>query len=95
MKIIIIIFTVLIISCNSKNERNEKCTQAILIKLAENEWLKVYGKGIYSNKPFVVNKKNDSTWVVEGTLQEGFLGGVPKAEISMKTCKLISISHGK
>lgn len=94
MKTIYIFLIFSLLSCYKKQD-DSKCSKEYLIHIAEVEWLKVYGKDIYSKKPFVLKKKNDSTWVVDGTLPEGFDGGVPTAEISMKTCKVISISHGK
>ena len=39
--------------------------------------------------------KNDSIWSVEGTLPEDFYGGVPYAEINIKTFEISNITHGK
>ncbi|WP_370899428.1 NTF2 fold immunity protein [Chryseobacterium gossypii] len=33
--------------------------------------IEIYGKKIYNRKPFVARMKNDSIWIVEGTLPEG------------------------
>lgn len=69
------------------------------IEIAEKEWLKVYGNGIYDKKPFVASLRKDSVWVVQGTFKQDSLlsrrGGVPYAEIDSKTCKILKISHGK
>lgn len=64
------------------------------IEIAEKEWLKVYGNTIFKKKPFVANLKNDSIWIVNGTLHTQ-KGGVPHAEINAKNCEILKISHGK
>lgn len=94
IKTVYLILIINLFSCNSKKEES-KCSKDELISIAEKEWLNVYGKGIYSKKPFVLSQKNDSICVVSGTLPPDFDGGVPSAEINSKSCKIISISHGK
>ncbi len=64
------------------------------IKIAEAIWLPIYGDGIYSKKPFVAKLNND-VWVVQGSLSIQMVGGVPVAEISKKTGKVLRVSHGK
>jgi hypothetical protein len=65
------------------------------IKMAEKEWYKIYGENIYKKEPFVAELKNDSIWVIKGTLPENYDGGVPYAEINSKDCKILTITHGK
>ncbi|WP_281233126.1 YbbC/YhhH family protein [Flavobacterium gelatinilyticum] len=65
------------------------------IKVAEKEWFKRYGENIYNKKPFKAEIKNDSIWVITGSLPEDYDGGVPYAEINAKNCKILSITHGK
>lgn len=65
------------------------------IKIAEAIWLPVYGGDINTKKPFSAMLKNDSIWVVTGTLPKGMKGGVPYAEINKYDCRVLSISHGK
>ena len=65
------------------------------IKIAEKEWYKIYGENIYKKKPFVAEIKNDSIWVIQGTLPENYDGGVPYAEINAKNCKILKITHSK
>lgn len=108
MKLIIIIIfsTFCLISCHKvctskkiskieiKNTPNSNINDTI-ISLAEKEWLKIYGKNIYKKKPFTVRAKNDSIWIVEGTLPKDYDGGVPYAEVNIKSYRVINISHGK
>ncbi len=65
------------------------------IKMAEKEWYKIYGENIYKKKPFVAELKNDSIWIIKGTLPENYDGGVPYAEINAKDCKILKITHSK
>jgi hypothetical protein len=64
------------------------------IKIAEAIWLPIYGNGIYNCKPFVAELRNDSIWVVQGTLKTG-KGGVPYIEIQKADCKVLKVTHGK
>jgi hypothetical protein len=66
--------------------------QETAIKIAEAIWLPIYGKEIYSKKPFKVTLQNDSIWIVEGTLNRG-KGGVPYIEIQKKDCKILKVIH--
>lgn len=65
------------------------------IGLAEKEWLKIYGEDIHKQRPFNVHIKNDSIWVIEGTLQNNYEGGTAYIEINSKDCKVLNIYHGK
>jgi len=65
------------------------------IKIAEAIWLPIYGNEIYTCKPFVAELKNDSIWVVKGTLETGKYGGVPYIEIQKADCKVLKVIHGK
>ncbi|MFN1219090.1 NTF2 fold immunity protein [Chryseobacterium kwangjuense] len=72
----------------------ENCTNEDAVKqIAEQEWLKLYGKKIYKNKPFKTNQK-DGIWIVEGTSHTQ-KGGAPYIEINSKTCEVIKITHSK
>ncbi len=95
-KYTIVVFLITLISCNNqKNEDNVRYKRDSIrvVNIAENTWLKYYGKNIYSNKPFKAHKK-DSIWIVRGTLHTD-LGGVPYLEINAKNFKVLKISHGK
>ncbi|WP_083535231.1 NTF2 fold immunity protein [Chryseobacterium kwangjuense] len=65
------------------------------IRMAEKEWLKVYGRDIYRYKPFKARVDSDSIWVVYGSLSLNRVGGTPQAKINANTCKVIQIIHGK
>lgn len=66
------------------------------INLAQKEWYKIYGESnINKKKPFIAELKNDTLWIIKGTLPKNYLGGVPYAEINAKTCEVIKITHGK
>lgn len=79
----------------NKNEiYQQNCSNEDFVKkIAEQEWLKLYGKKIYNNKPFKANLKNN-VWTIEGTLNTQ-KGGIPYIEINSKNCKVIKIYHGK
>ncbi|CAN5312118.1 hypothetical protein BH09BAC1_BH09BAC1_23130 [soil metagenome] len=65
------------------------------IKIAEVEWLKIYGDRIYDKTPFCAELENDSIWHVYGTLSPITLGGVPEAYINKRTAEVIKITHGR
>lgn len=96
--IVLLIIIISISSCKNKIELDKRyCSnnENSAIKIAEKEWLEIYGKGIYNKTPFVATLKNDTIWIVEGTLPENSDGGVPYAEINAKTCEILKITHGK
>lgn len=47
----------------------------VAIKIAETILLSVYGKKIYKDVPYNAYLKNDSIWVVAGTIKDGAIGG--------------------
>lgn len=94
----LIIFTILLVCCKNgefKKNAEESTDSNIAISLAEEKWLKIYGKSVNEQKPFVAEKKNDSIWSVQGTLPKNKLGGVAYAEVNVKTKKVVSFTHGK
>ena len=64
------------------------------IKIAEAIWLPLYGNEIYKDKPFLAELKNDSIWIVKGSMSSD-KGGVPYIEISKKDCRIITVYHEK
>lgn len=65
------------------------------IKIAEVLWFAAYGRKIYKSRPFKGRLiKNDSVWLVEGTLNFD-VGGVPFIEIQRYDCKVLRFGHGK
>jgi hypothetical protein len=68
--------------------------EATAVKIAEAIWFPIYGEEIFAAKPFKAVLK-DGIWFVNGTLPDGWLGGVPEAEISKKDGKILRVSHGE
>jgi len=101
MRNIIVVVFFLFISCINKERKiildQSFClnNQDDAIKVAEKEWFKRYGESINKEKPFIVKLKNDSIWVITGTLPEDYDGGVSYAEINAKNCEVLNITHGK
>ena len=75
-------------------ERGYVPDEKTAIKIAEAIWLPIYGERIYKKKPFVA-KLQGKIWVIKGSLPASMLGGVPIAEISKITGKVLRVSHGK
>jgi len=101
LKLLFVLFLMVVISCTSKQPviqiNSSFClnNSAAAIKLAEKEWLRIYGNRIYEMEPFKASLKNDTIWVVKGTLEKGMRGGTPYAEINAKNCQIILVTHGK
>ena len=57
------------------------------INIAKSIWLPTYEKKVLDEKPFHATLKNDSIWVVEGTLEEGADGRTAYAEIQKKVAR--------
>jgi hypothetical protein len=65
------------------------------VKIAVAVWEPIYGKEtIAGEKPYQA-KLVKGVWIVEGSLPEGWKGGVALAEISKDNGKVLRISHGK
>lgn len=65
------------------------------VRIAEVLWFSAYGRKIYKSQPFKGRLiKNDSVWLVEGTLNYD-RGGVPFIEIRRYDCKVLRFGHGK
>ena len=65
------------------------------IRIAEAIWIPIYGEEkINSEKPFKAILR-DGIWIVEGSLPEGFIGGMALAEIAQKDGRIIRVSHGQ
>ncbi|MBK1897503.1 NTF2 fold immunity protein [Chryseobacterium paridis] len=80
----------------SNKETSSITDKEIALTVAEKKWNEVYGKtAINKQKPFIAEKKNDSTWVVHGTFPKPTIGGVAYAEVNIKTQKVVSYTHGE
>ena len=64
------------------------------IKIAEAVWLPIYGDSLKDERPFHA-KVVGEIWHVEGSLPEGWLGGVAEAEISKVDGRILRVSHGQ
>lgn len=64
------------------------------IKIAEAVWFPIYGESIYTKKPYKI-KLIKGVWIIEGSLPEGYQGGVPYIEIQKKDGKILKVIHGK
>ncbi|MEY2511685.1 MAG: hypothetical protein QOE26_2448 [Verrucomicrobiota bacterium] len=68
---------------------------ATAIKIAVAIWGPIFGEAkIAGEKPYHAALK-EGIWIVEGSLPEGYNGGVARAEISKEDGKVVSVSHGK
>lgn len=97
--ILYIICTILVSCCKSKSTNTTNVIgsdKEIALILAENKWNEIYGKStINRQKPFIVEKKNDSIFIVHGTYPKDEIGGVASAEINVKSKKVIKYTHGE
>jgi len=89
-----ILLLLILVSC-SKTIENSQTNEEIAISVAEKKWEQVYGNSINKEKPFVATQKNDSIWIVHGTIPKPTIGGVAYAEVNVKTKEVIEYTHGK
>jgi hypothetical protein len=96
--ILIVLSTVIIIfssmQINEDQELNYVPNDTTAIKIAEAVWLPIYGKRIYSCKPFKAKLIDSITWEVSGTLHAD-KGGCPHIELRKSDGKILSVYHGK
>ena len=65
------------------------------IKIAVAVWIPIYGQvQIDGEKPYKARLEK-GVWYVDGSLPEGYIGGVATAEIQKDDGKIIRVSHGK
>jgi hypothetical protein len=65
------------------------------IKIAVAVWGPIYGqKEIDGEKPYKARLEK-GVWIVEGSLPEGWFGGVALAEIQKENGKIVRVSHGE
>ncbi|MBO9728461.1 MAG: hypothetical protein J7623_07455 [Chitinophaga sp.] len=81
-------------ACKSNNAQLSEEEKVLMI--AKDTAIKVYGKRIIQGElPLVATKKNDSLWVVEGTMPDGFVGGTVYVEILRDSLKVVRMTHYK
>lgn len=64
------------------------------IAIARAVWVPIYGSDVLKQEPFKAELRKE-VWHVEGSLPEGFLGGVAEIEIEKKTGQILRVSHGQ
>ena len=65
-----------------------------VLKIAKDTAVKQYGYDIIRNElPLVAKLKNDSIWVVTGTLEKGIKGGTVYVEISRQNKQVLIVTH--
>ena len=70
-------------------------TADIAFQIAETILKNIYGEEtIEREKPFYINLKND-IWIIEGHLEEDFLGGVAYIEIRKSNGEILKVIHTK
>ena len=66
------------------------------VRIAVSVWSSLYGEYIPQQKPPIkVTLKNDSIWIVMGTLLPNHEGGTPYIEISKRNGIIYKVSHQK
>ena len=69
--------------------------EATAINIAVAIWTPIFGKAkIAKEKPYHATLKGD-VWTVEGSLPEGYHGGVAHVEISKEDGRILLLYHGK
>lgn len=93
---LILLITILAVHsmCTLEESQNLNEEEKKVLKIAEEEWLRIYGNDIYTKRPFVVELR-DSVWVVKGTIPTNMDGGVPYAIIDTSNYEIIKIYHSK
>ena len=65
------------------------------IKIAIAIWSPIYGEKNIKNKAPYKTVLLSGIWYVEGSLPEGYKGGVPLIQIKKSNSQVIKVSHGK
>lgn len=65
-------------------------------KAAETIWIDIYGENIKKRKPYKVSfDKKSNIYLVEGSLQKNWDGGVPYILVQKKDGKVLAVWHDK
>lgn len=66
------------------------------IKIAVAVWEPIYGEAkIAGEKPYKARLHTNGVWTVEGSLPQGWVGGVAVAEVAKSDARILRVSHGK
>lgn len=84
------------ISNNYKPENGIVPDEESAIKIANTVLVSIYGDSVNNNMPFDVKFDKDyNSWVVNGTLKENEIGGVPNVIIKKSDGEIIAVWHTK
>lgn len=65
-------------------------------KKAEEVWIELYGEKIKSSKPYkTLYDKTNEVWLVQGSLPENTIGGVPYILIQKSDGRILAVWHTK
>lgn len=106
MKKILLLFILILVSCNYTTntvfQKSIKCENCLVTKeetavgIAEPILFESYGKDqIENQRPYTVTIENDSIWHIEGVFNKIGFGGVFDIKISAKNGKVLYMMHGK
>ena len=104
--VLFILLLICSISCingqtkKSVTKDNRVPNEEAAIKIAEANWLPIYGEEVLKEKPYRVELIKDSIWIVSGTTpklkaNEDFVGGTAYIEIRKADGKVLKVTHGK
>jgi NTF2 fold immunity protein of polymorphic toxin system component len=97
MKLVIVLGLLLCgytIQAQDKNPGAGEVDSLSAVKIAQQAWLKKFGRMVNLSKPYCATLKNDSVWVVKGTLHTD-RGGTPYAMIDRQTGRVLLNTHTK
>lgn len=92
--LLVLLFCTSVKSIKKESQVDYVPNEETAIKIAEAIWYPIYGSKIEKFKPYKAELKDNTVWIVEGTLKEG-KGGVPYIEINKKDCKILKLMHEK
>lgn len=82
------------VQAQDKGRETREVDSLMAVKIAQKAWLKKFGKMVNLSKPYHATLKNDSMWVVKGTLHTD-RGGTPYALIDRWTGRVLLNTHTK
>ena len=65
-------------------------------KKAEEVWIELYGEKVKSSKPYrTLYDETNEVWLVQGSLHENMIGGVPHILIRKSDGRILAVWHTK
>lgn len=95
--IILILSLCLLAAAGCAKKQSGPVTKEQAVKIAEREWKEIYNyneKNFEFYRPYKVRLVK-GVWEINGTLPEGYLGGVPYISIKQADGKIVMIYHTK